>query len=150
MNEQLDKDLKTAMLAGEKERAEVIRSLKNALLYEAVSLGIKDKGLDETQAQTVLGREAKKRQEAADLYSQAGEAERAKAELAEKTIIDAYLPEQASEADIEAAVKAEIAKLDEPSVKNMGQVIGAVRAKFGAGADGATIAKLVKQYLERG
>ncbi len=146
MLEQLDKDLKTAMLAGDKTRVEVIKGLKNALLYEAVNLGVKDKGLDEVQSLSVLTREAKKRQEAADLYAQAGEAERAKAELAEKAVIDAYLPEQASEAEVQAAVKEEIAKLDNPSPQNMGQMIGAVRAKLGA-VDGALVAKLVKEAL---
>ena len=135
------------MLAGDKTKAETLRGLKSAILNEAIAAGTKDTGLTDEQIQRVLAKEAKKRQEAADLYKQGGNADRAGAELAEKVIIEAYLPEQASEAEIQKAVDEEVAKLESPSQSDMGQIIGAVRGRLGASADGATIAKLVKEKL---
>ena len=145
--QQIDADIKSAMLAGDKVKVETLRGLKTALQYEAVSLGVKDAGLNQEQAQKVLAREAKKRNDAVELYEKAGEAERAANEKAEKAIIDSYLPAQASQADVQAAVDAEFTKLDNPTPADMGKIIGAVRARLGAGADGALIAKLVKEKL---
>jgi len=147
MQAQLDKDLKAAMLAGDKTKAETIKGLKNALQYEAVNQRVKPADLTDEQVQKVLAREAKKRQEAADLYLQGGNEERAQAELAEKAVIDAYLPEQVSEEAIAGAVGEELAKIDAPTAADTGRVIGAVRAKLGPGADGATIARMVKEKL---
>lgn len=136
------------MLAGDKVRTEVLRGLKNALQYEAVALKTADRKLSDQQIQKVLAREAKKRQEAADIYQKGGSAERAQAELAEKRIIEEYLPEPMDEAAIVNLVKEEIAKIDNSTMPNVGQIIGAVKAKAGASADGAVIAQLVKQELE--
>ena len=148
MQEKLERDLKTAMLAGDKVRTEVLKGLKNALQYEAVSVNAADRKLSDEQIQKALAREAKKRQEAADIYRQGGSAERAQAELAEKKIIEEYLPQQMGEAAIADLVKEEIAKIDNLSMANMGQIIGAVKTKAGASADGSVIARIVKQELE--
>lgn len=147
MQEQIDKDLKTSMLAGDKQRTEVLRGLKNALQYEAVAQNSADRQLSEEQTHKVLAREAKRRQEAADIYQKAGETERAKTELAEKTIIEGYLPEQMDEMAILELVKAEIAATGAPTMADMGKIIGAVKAKAGPSADGAVIARLVKENL---
>ncbi len=149
MLEQIDRDIKNAMLSGDKLKAETLRGLKSAILNETIAQGAKDSGLSDEQIQKVLGREAKKRQEAADLYARGGSAERAEAELAEKAIIDSYLPEQVDDSVIVAAVSEEIAKLDSPQLSDMGKVIGAVKAKLGASADGATIARIAKEKLSQ-
>jgi uncharacterized protein YqeY len=147
VQDQIDKDLKEALLGGDKAKAETLRGIKSALLNEAISQGARQTGLSDEQIQKVLARESKKRQEAADLYNQGGSAERASAELAEKAIIDAYLPEQLDEAEIARLVEEEAAKIDSPTMQNMGQIIGAVRARAGGRADGALIARLVKEKL---
>lgn len=147
MQDQIERDLKAALLAGDKDKAETLRGLKSAILNEAIALGVKDKGLDDEQIQKVIAREAKKRAEAIELYEKAGEKDRAEKEKAEKASLETYLPEQASEGDIAKAVDEEIAKFDSPSIADMGKVIGAVKAKLGPGADGATIARLVKERL---
>jgi len=149
MQDQLERDLKAALLAGDKQKAEVLKGVKNAILYEAVAKKLPRDQIGDELILAVLARESKKRQEAADIYKQGGSDERAEAELAEKAILDSYLPEQASEEDIKQAVGEEVAKLSSPSSSDMGTVIGAVRAKFGATADGATIARLTKQALEK-
>jgi uncharacterized protein len=149
MQGKIEADIKAAMLAGDKTKAETLRGLKSAILNEAIAAGAKDSGLNDEQIQKVLAKEAKKRQEAADLYNQGGNSQRAEAEIAEKVIIDAYLPEQLDEATIAKAVDEEVAKVDNPSPAEMGRIIGAVRGRLGASADGATIAKLVKEKLKQ-
>lgn len=147
MQEQIDKDLKQALLSGDKEKTEALRTIKSVLLNEAISSGARDTGLADETVQKILAKESKKRQEAADLYKQGGADDRASKELAEKTIIDAYLPEQLSEEDVAKLVDEEIAKVPGASMQNMGQIIGAVRGRAGGTADGALIAKLVKEKL---
>lgn len=147
MQDKIEQDLKAALLSGDKAKAMTLRTVKSALLNEAISAGARETGLSDQQIQAVLARESKKRQEAADLYKQGGAGDRADAELAEKAVIDGYLPEQLGEAELAKLVEAEIAKLPGAGPQAMGQIIGAVRAKAGPAADGALIARLVKQKL---
>lgn len=147
MQEQLERDLKTAMLAGDKVKTETLRGLKSAILNETISAGARESGLSDEQIQKVLAREAKKRTDAIELYEQAGETTRAAAEKSEKAVIEQYLPAQLSQEELSAAINTEISKLDSPSPADMGKIIGAVKAKLGAQADGATIARLVKEAL---
>jgi uncharacterized protein YqeY len=72
MQQSIERDLKAALLSGDKEKVEVLKGLKNALQYEAVNSGAKLDELTDEQIQKVFAREAKKRQEAADLYKNAG------------------------------------------------------------------------------
>lgn len=148
MQEQIERDLKAALLAGDKQKAETLRGLKSALLNEMISLNARDSGLNDEQVQKILSRESKKRAEAAELYKKAGEESRAHSELQEKEIIDAYLPAQLSEEEVAAKVEEEVSKLENPTMADMGRLIGAVRAQLGAQADGALIARLVKSALE--
>jgi uncharacterized protein YqeY len=149
MQEQIEKDLKQALLAGDKPKAETLRGVKSALLNEMISQGARDSGLSYEQDQKILARESKKRQEAADLYKRGGSQERADAELAEKAIIDAYLPEQMSEEEIAKIVDEEIAKAGQVSLQDMGRIIGAVRDRTAGQADGSLIARLVKEKLNQ-
>jgi uncharacterized protein len=149
MEDQINSDLKAAMLGGDKTKAETLRGIKAAILNEAISQGVRDAGLGEEQIQKVLAKESKKRAEAAEMYVTGGSAERAAAETAEKAIIDAYLPDQLDESVVAAAVDEEIQKLGATSAADMGKVIGAVRGRLGAGADGAVIARLAKEKLSQ-
>jgi uncharacterized protein YqeY len=147
MLDELERDIKTALLAGDKETVETLKGVKTAIQYEAVSKKLKSENLTSEQIQAVLTREAKKRQDAADLYKTAGENDRADKELREKATIAKYLPEQMDEAKVAEIVEQEIARLEAPSIKEMGQIIGAVRAKTAGQADGSLIARLVKEKL---
>ena len=147
MQEQIDKDLKQALLGGDKAKAETLRNVKSALLNEAISQGARETGLSDEQVQNILAKESKKRQEAADLYKQGGADDRASAELAEKAIIDSYRPEQMPEDEVAKIVDEEVAKAGAPTMQDMGRIIGAVRSRTGGQADGALIAKLVKDKL---
>jgi uncharacterized protein YqeY len=147
VQDQLQSDLKAAMLSGDKNKVEVLKGIKSALQYEAVNMKSDDRTLNDEQIQKVIARESKKRAETAELYKNAGETDRANKELAEKEIIDAYLPKQLSEEEIAKVVEEEITSTGASSTAEMGKVIGAVRGKLGASADGAVIARLVKEKL---
>jgi uncharacterized protein YqeY len=147
IEQKLEEDIKTALLAGEKETAMTLRGLKSSLLNVKVAEGKRDEGLTDDEVIAIFGKESKKRQESADLYRQGNSPEREAAELREKVIIDAYLPAQLDEAEIAQAVDAAIAQTGATDIKGMGQVIGLVKAKLGASADGSIIARLAKERL---
>ncbi|MGH7192054.1 MAG: GatB/YqeY domain-containing protein, partial [Candidatus Saccharimonadales bacterium] len=102
LEERLEKDIKDALLAGDKTRVTTLRMLKAALLNVKVAQGKRDSGLSDEEVQASLSKESKKRQESAELYRQGGNQEKAEAELAEKAVIDSYLPKQLSEAEVAA------------------------------------------------
>jgi len=148
VEDRLMQDLKTAMIAKDAQRVSVLRSLKSAIMYAKVAPGAPADGVfDDAALQTMFAKEAKKRQESADSFRAAGRDEQADSELAEKAIIEEYLPKQLSEDEVRALVEEAVAGLDEVSPKAMGQVIGAVKAKAGTAADGALVARLVKERL---
>ena len=143
LKEQINTDLKTAMLARNAFETTVLRGLKASILDEEVKLGKREEGLNDAEIETLVAREVKKRKEAANLL----DAERAENELKEAEILSKYLPEMASEEEIRTAVKAEISAMGEVSIKQMSAIIGKVKVKFGNSADGAVLAKIVKEEL---
>ncbi len=92
IKQQIDQDLKQALLSGKKDLVTTLRGLKSAILYVEVAQNKRETGLPDQEVIEVFTREAKKRQESADLYAQGGNAEKQQAELTEKKIIvDRYL-----------------------------------------------------------
>lgn len=144
---QLDNDLKAALLGGDRFRADVLRGLKAVILNEEVAKGKRDEGLDDATIEQLIAREVKKRLDSAQQYEAAGRPELVEAEKAESAVLEAYLPEQLSEEDIQATINDIITTLGISGPQAMGQVIGAVKAKLGNAADGATVARLVKASL---
>ena len=147
LKSQLENDLKTALLGGDRFRTDVLRGLKAVILNEEVAQGKRDEGLDDAAIEQLIAREVKKRIDSAQQYDTAGRPELVEAEQAEAKVLEAYLPEQLSEADIKKTVDETIAALGVSGPQAMGQVIGAVKGKLGNAADGATIARLVKEAL---
>ncbi|HET9411935.1 MAG TPA: GatB/YqeY domain-containing protein [Candidatus Saccharimonadales bacterium] len=145
LKETLNQDIKTALLSGDKPKAEVLKALKSAILYEEVALKIRDTGLPDDKILAVIVREAKKRAESAEIYQKAGSPDRAATELAEKAILEAYLPKQMSDDELAAVVDSVFEQLGQNV--QMGPAIGAVKAKVGASADGARVAAAVKSKL---
>ncbi len=144
---QLENDIKAALLGGDRFRGEVLRNLKAAVLNEEVAQNKRDTGLDDAAILQIISKEVKKRADSASQYEAAGRPELVEAENAEAAVLNEYLPEQLSEEDISTAVNAIIAELGVSGPQAMGQVMGAVKAKLGTSADGATVAKLVKAAL---
>lgn len=150
IRKQLDDDIKAAMIAGDKLRVETLRGLKTVILYADVATKTRDTGgIDDDAITALLAKEAKKRQESADLYVQGGSQDRADKELLEKKIIEEYLPEQLSDEELGAMVDDAMAATGASEAKDMGKVIGLVKAKAGNKADGAAIAKLVAERLKK-
>jgi uncharacterized protein YqeY len=143
----INQDLKTAMLAKDEHTVSTLRLLKSTLLYAKVAAGTRDSEMSDDDVITILAKEAKKRQESADLYMQGGNSEKAAAELAEKVVIERYLPAQLSEDEVRAIVDEVVAELGVSEPSQMGQVIGRVKQKTGAAADGALVARLVKERI---
>ena len=139
-------EMKAALLGRHRFRGDVLRNLKAAVLNEEVALGQRDEGLSDTEVEKVVAREVKKRKESAELYRANGRAELAEPEEKEAAILQEFLPKQLSEDEIRAMVEAAVADLD-ATMQQMGQVIGAVKAKAGNAADGALIAKITKETL---
>jgi len=147
LKQRIDQDVKKALLGGDKVLATTLRGLKSAILYAEVSKGLRDSGLPDEEIIQLLAKEAKKRQESADLYKQGGNMEKAEAELTEKEVIEQYLPKQLSDEELMVIIDGVIAETGETGMQAMGKVIASVKQKVGAQADGARIAKMVKERL---
>ncbi len=149
IKERLQADIKKSMLAGDKQTAQALQSIKSAILYVEVEANKREDGLSDDEVIQVLAKEAKKRQESIDLYTQGNNTEQAEAEAFEKTLIEKYLPEQLSTEELQALVEATIAKVDNPTMKDMGQIIGAVKKEAGPAVDGGELARIVKESLQQ-
>jgi uncharacterized protein YqeY len=148
IRQQIDDDLKAALLAGDSLRVETLRGLKSVILYADVAAKSRDTGgIPDDQVLALFAKEVKKRQESADLYVQGGSQERADKELTEKAIIESYLPAQMSDDDLRAIVDKAVAEQGAEGMQAMGKVIGAVKAQTGNTADGSKIAQFVKDRL---
>ncbi len=147
LEERLEQDIKKALLAGDSTTVSTLRQLKSVLLNVKVATGKRDSGLKDEEVIPLLVKECKKRQESADLYLIGGNKERADMELNEKKVIEAYLPESKSEDEIVTIIDSVISETDNIVPKILGQVIGKVKSIAGPTADGALIARLVKEKL---
>ena len=148
LKEQINNDLKAALLGGNRFGGEVLRGLKAAILNEEVSQNKRDEGLSDAEIEQIVAREVKKRFESAKIYDGADRPELATSERAEAAVLVGYLPTQLSEDEIAAVVTRTIAKLGVSGPSGLGQTIGAVKQELGNTADGATVAKLVKIALQ--
>lgn len=147
LKDKLQADLKAAMLSGDTQRVDALKMLKTAITYKEVELGTRETGLSDEQIIDVLTKEFKKRGDSAKMYEEAGRVDQAAAEKFEQELISEYLPKQASDEEIQLVVEEAIAGMGEVSKAQMGQIIGAVKAKLGQTADGSRVAALVKEKL---
>jgi uncharacterized protein YqeY len=134
-------------LGGDRFVADTLRNLKAAILNEEVAQNKRDEGLDDTAIEQIIAREVKKRNESIKLYIQGGREDLAENEQKEIDVISGYLPEQLSEDEVKAIVEAAVSQLGAAGIADMGKVIGVVKSKVGNTADGALVAKLVKEAL---
>lgn len=147
IKEQIENDIKQAMLSGDKTLTTTLRTVKSAALNLEVANGSREQGLSDAEFIDLLTKEAKRRQESADMYTHGGSPERAEAELAEKAVIEKYLPTQLSDEELSTLVNDVINELGVSGPQAMGQVIGEVKKRSAGQADGGRIASLVKAGL---
>lgn len=149
LRERINNDLKAALLERHRFVADNLRNLKAAILNEEVALGRRDDGLNDTEIEAVIAREVKKRNESKLLYEQNDRPELAEQEAQEIEVLMTYLPQQLTDEEIQAIVDRVVADHGDVDMKHMGQVIGDVKRQCGTAADGATVARLVKQTLSK-
>ena len=141
-------DIKAALLSGDRFVGDTLRNLKAAILNEEVAQGKRDTGLSDEEIEKVIAREVKKRKESITIYESNARPELADVEKKEAEVLSRYLPEQLSEDELRSIVTAKISELGVSDTKGMGQVIGAVKQQVGNTADGALLARIVKDALQ--
>ena len=129
ISEQIQKDITAAMKAREEQRLSALRMIKTALKHREVE---KMAPLDDKESLQVLSTLIKQRKESADQFRKGGRDQMADKEEAEITLIESYMPKAAGEAEIAAGVKAVIAEMGAPTIKEMGTVMKNVMAHFQA------------------
>ena len=137
--DQVQADVRTAMKAGDRERAGALRMVVDALQ--------KDAKLGDGDEVAVLQRERKKRLEAAEAYGEAGRAEQATAESFEAELIEGYLPAQLPDEELAELVDAAVAETGATEQKQMGQVMSALMPKVAGRADGKRVSAAVRERL---
>jgi uncharacterized protein len=146
LKEQLRADLTAAMKARDETKTRTLRMALTSISNEEVS-GNSARNLSEDEVLKILGREAKRRREAATAFAEAGRPEQAAAEQAEEDVISAYLPAQLSDDELGALVAAAIAETGAAGPAAMGQVMKAVTPKVAGRAEGSRVAALVRSQL---
>jgi len=145
--DRINADIKSAMLAKEKERLAALRDIKSKLLLEATSGGSGE--VSDEAAMKICLKLHKQRMETYELYNQQGRADLADEELFQAKVIEEYLPKMLSEAEIKAEVEAAVAQVGASGPQDMGKVMGVLTGKLAGKADGKLIAALVKEVLSR-
>lgn len=144
--ERINADMKEAMKAKDKKRLSVIRMLKGALQKEAIDHSGELSPEDELQ---VIARELKQRKDSVKEFHDAGRDDLADDTQAEIAIVEEYLPEQLSEAEIEAKIKEVIAQVGATSMKDFGKVMGQAVSAMKGQADGTQIQQIAKKLLNQ-
>jgi len=151
LRERFTADMKEAMKAGDKGRLGAIRLIQAALKDKDIEARGNGKDpLSDEEILALLQKMVKQRQESITMYEQGGRAELAQQEKNEVEVISSYLPKQMDEAETKAAIEAAIAETGAASMKDMGKVVAALRAKFAGRMDFGKASGLVKEMLPKG
>jgi len=144
LREKLDEDLKSAMRAKDSLRMNTVRALKSAIKYREIELM---KPLDDAGILGVMATEIKRRRDSVEQYRAGNRADLADKEEAEIKILQEFLPQQLSAAEVEAKVVEVIARVGAQGPKDMGAVMKALLPEVQGRADGKVVSELVKQRL---
>ncbi|MFC6086739.1 GatB/YqeY domain-containing protein [Sphaerisporangium aureirubrum] len=146
LKDTLKTDLTTAMKARDEVRTRTLRMALAAVSTEEVS-GKTARQLSDDEIVKVLTKEAKKRREASEAFAGAGRAEQAQAELDEQAVLEAYLPAQLSDEELERLVEEAIAESGAEGPRAMGQVMKVLNPKVAGRAEGGRVAQAVRGKL---
>jgi uncharacterized protein YqeY len=147
LTEQIQKDMTAAMKARDEHRLSTLRMVKTALKNREIE---KMSPLDDKECQQVLSTLIKQRKESVEQFTRGGRQEMADREAAEIILIESYLPKAAGEEEIVAGVKAVIAEMGAPTMKDMGAVMKNAMSRFNAAGmrvDGKVVSEAVKKEL---
>ncbi|MEM7116863.1 MAG: GatB/YqeY domain-containing protein [Chloroflexota bacterium] len=145
LKQRLQKDMVTAMKAGDKVKRDALRLMMAAIKQIEVD---KRKTLDDAGVLDILTRQAKQRRESIDDYEKAGRPEQAAEEKAELEIIEAYLPQMMSEEEIRAIAAPIVAELGVTDARGMGKVMGRLMPQVKGKADGRLVNQVVRGLLQ--
>lgn len=146
LKEQIDKDIKAAMLNKQKEELIALRAIKSMILLAETEKG-KSGELDKETEDKLLMKAAKQRKESAEIFKKENRDDLYTKEILELEIISKYLPKQLSREEITEAVKKIIQQVGAAGPQDMGKVMGVATKSLAGKADGKTISELVKQLL---
>jgi len=144
LKDRITEDMKTAMRAGDKDRLATVRLLLAAVKQREVDERIT---LDDAQVLSVLEKMIKQRRESISSFEAGGRSDLVAKESAELKLIQAYLPAQLSDAELDALIAEAITQASASSVKDMGKVMAAVKARAAGRADMAAVAARIKARL---
>jgi len=144
--DQINEDIRAAMLARDKERLEAVRNIKKVLL-EAKTARSGAEDLPDEEAQKAIAKLAKQGKDSAEIYTSQNRSDLADFEMAQVRIYDSYLPKQMSREELTEAVKAIIASSGATSMKEMGKVMGIATKELAGKVDGKLISETVKSLL---
>ncbi|MBM3552283.1 MAG: GatB/YqeY domain-containing protein [Alphaproteobacteria bacterium] len=147
MREKIAADLKAAMKAGERAKVDALRLINAALKDKDIEARGSGKTLSGDDELALLQKMIKSRQESLEIYEKAGREDLAGKERGEIAVISAYLPQQLSEDEVAAAVKAAIAETGAASIKDMGKVVASLKAKYTGRMDFGKASAAVKAAL---
>jgi uncharacterized protein len=146
LRQQIDNDIKTAMLAKNKEELTALRSVKSLILLAETEKGSSGEiSLDVENK--LLMKAAKQRKESAEIFQKEGREDLAKKELFELDVISRYLPKQLSEGEVSAELKKIIEQAGAKGPQDMGKVMGVATKQLAGKADGKLISEIVKKLL---
>lgn len=141
---QIQDDMKSAMKAGDKHRLGVVRMILAAIKQIEVD---ERKELEDSDVLTVLNKMVKQRRDSVSQFRQGGREDLADKELSEIEILETYLPEQMSDAELDALVEQVITETGAESIRDMGKVMGAIRVRAAGQADMGAVGAIVKARL---
>ncbi|MDX1506974.1 MAG: GatB/YqeY domain-containing protein [Woeseiaceae bacterium] len=141
---QLTDDMKSAMKAGDKDRLKVVR----LLLADIKRVEVDSRSeLDDAAVLTVIEKAVKQRRDSIEQFTKGGRDDLAASEQAELDVIETYLPEQLSDAELDALIDDVIAATGAESIRDMGKVMGAIKSKAAGKADMGAVGARVKARL---
>ena len=147
MREKINADLKEAMKAGEKDRVSTLRLVNAAIKSADIDARPKDK-ISDADILSVLAKMVKQRRDSIEQFTAGGRQDLADKEAAEIKVIEVYMPKQMSEADAKAAITALIKEMGAAGPKDMGKVMGALKAKYAGQMDFGKASALTKELLK--
>lgn len=146
LKQQIDADIKTAMLAKNKEELEALRSIKSLILLAETEKGSSEELSPEAEKKLLM-KASKQRKESAEIFEQQNRKDLAERELLQLGVINRYLPKQLTEEEIKSAVADIIKEVDARGPQDMGKVMGAATKRLAGQADGRLISEVVKKML---
>jgi uncharacterized protein YqeY len=147
MREKMSADLKAAMKSGDRQKVDALRLINAALKDKDIEARGAGKTVSEDDVLALLQKMIKSRQESLDIYEKNNRPDLADKERGEIAVISSYLPQQLSDAEVAEAISSAVAELGATSIKDMGKVVAALKAKYTGRMDFAKASAAVKTAL---